>query len=216
MKQLKIKVPSSLSDIKLSQYKEFLKESEGEEDEAKLAFKMVCIFCELPEVIVENISKQSYDGIVSDLNKVFVFDKDKLPLINKVRYNGLEYGFIPNMDDITVKEQADADGYLKDWQKADMLMGVLYRPIASKRKDKYLIEDYKAGVSLDFTMDIVFGAYFFLQNLYLDLLSCIPNFIKEEVQQDQKLQSLVENGVGIKTFTNCLEEAFLGLKMLKI
>mgnify|MGYP003634326509 FL=1 len=216
MKQLKIKVPSSLSDIKLSQYKEFLKESEGEEDEAKLAFKMVCIFCELPEVIVENISKQSYDGIVSDLNKVFVFDKDKLPLINKVRYNGLEYGFIPNMDDITVKEQADADGYLKDWQKADMLMGVLYRPIASKRKDRYLIEDYKAGVSLDFTMDIVFGAYFFLQNLYLDLLSCIPNFIKEEVQQDQKLQSLVENGVGIKTFTNCLEEAFLGLKMLKI
>jgi len=216
MKQLKIKVPSSLSDIKLSQYKEFLKESEGEEDEAKLAFKMVCIFCELPEVIVENISKQSYDGIVSDLNKVFVFDKDKLPLINKVRYNGLEYGFIPNMDDITVKEQADADGYLKDWQKADMLMGVLYRPIASKRKDKYLIEDYKAGVSLDFTMDIVFGAYFFLQNLYLDLLSCIPNFIKEEVQQDQKLQSLVENGVGIKTFTNSLEEAFLGLKMLKI
>lgn len=216
MKQLKIKVPSSLSDIKLSQYKEFLKESEGEEDEAKLAFKMVCIFCELPEVIVENISKQSYDGIVSDLNKVFVFDKDKLPLINKVRYNGLEYGFIPNMDDITVKEQADADGYLKDWQKADMLMGVLYRPIASKRKDKYLIEDYKAGVSLDFTMDIVFGAYFFLQILYLDLLSCIPNFIKEEVQQDQKLQSLVENGVGIKTFTNSLEEAFLGLKMLKI
>tara|TARA_R110001632_G_scaffold61870_2_gene149016 strand:- start:2890 stop:3540 length:651 start_codon:yes stop_codon:yes gene_type:complete len=216
MKQLKIKVPSSLSDIKLSQYKEFLKESEDEEDEAKLAFKMVCIFCELPEVIVENISKQSYDGIVSDLNKVFVFDKDKLPLINKVRYNGLEYGFIPNMDDITVKEQADADGYLKDWQKADMLMGVLYRPIASKRKDRYLIEDYKAGVSLDFTMDIVFGAYFFLQNLYLDLLSCIPNFIKEEVQQDQKLQSLVENGVGIKTFTNCLEEAFLGLKMLKI
>lgn len=216
MKQLKIKVPSSLSDIKLSQYKEFLKESEGEEDEAKLAFKMVCIFCELPEVIVENISKQSYDGIVSDLNKVFVFDKDKLPLINKVRYNGLEYGFIPNMDDITVKEQADADGYLKDWQKADMLMGVLYRPIASKRKDRYLIEDYKAGVSLDFTMDIVFGAYFFLQNLYLDLLSCIPNFIKEEVQQDQKLQSLVENGVGIKTFTNSLEEAFLGLKMLKI
>lgn len=216
MKQLKIKVPTSLSDIKLSQYQQFLKETEGEEDESIIAFKMVCIFCELPEVIVENTSKQSYDSIISDLNKVFDFDKDKLPLINKVRYNGLEYGFIPNMDNITVKEQADADGYLKDWQQVDKLMGVLYRPIKSKSKNTYLIEDYKAGESLDFTMDIVFGAYFFLHNLYYDLLSCIPNFIKAEVNQDQKLRSLVENGVGIKTFTNSLDQVFLDLKMLKI
>lgn len=215
MKQLKIKVPTSLSDIKLSQYQQFLKETEGEEDESIIAFKMVCIFCELPEVIVENTSKQSYDSIISDLNKIFDFDKDKLPLINKVRYNGLEYGFIPNMDNITVKEQADADGYLKDWQQVDKLMGVLYRPIKTKNKNTYLIEDYKAGESLDFTMDIVFGAYFFLQNLYLDLLSCIPNFIKEEVNQDPKLRNLVENGVGIKTFINSLEEVFLGLKMLR-
>lgn len=216
MKQLKIKVPTSLSDIKLSQYQQFLKETEGEEDESIIAFKMVCIFCELPEVIVENTSKQSYDSIISDLNKVFDFDKDKLPLINKVRYNGLEYGFIPNMDNITVKEQADADGYLKDWQQIDKLMGVLYRPIKSKNKNTYLIEDYKAGESLDFTMDIVFGAYFFLHNLYYDLLSCIQNFIKAEVNQDQKLRSLVENGVGIKTFTNSLDQVFLDLKMLKI
>lgn len=215
MKQLKIKVPTSLSDIKLSQYQQFLKETEGEEDESIIAFKMVCIFCELPEVIVENTSKQSYDSIISDLNKIFDFDKDKLPLINKVRYNGLEYGFIPNMDNITVKEQADADGYLKDWQQVDKLMGVLYRPIKTKNKNTYLIEDYKAGESLDFTMDIVFGAYFFLQNLYLDLLSCIPNFIKAEVNQDPKLRNLVENGVGIKTFINSLEEVFLGLKMLR-
>lgn len=215
MKQLKIKVPTSLSDIKLSQYQQFLKETEGEEDESIIAFKMVCIFCELPEVIVENTSKQSYDSIISDLNKIFDFDKDKLPFINKVRYNGLEYGFIPNMDNITVKEQADADGYLKDWQQVDKLMGVLYRPIKTKNKNTYLIEDYKAGESLDFTMDIVFGAYFFLQNLYLDLLSCIPNFIKAEVNQDPKLRNLVENGVGIKTFINSLEEVFLDLKMLR-
>lgn len=215
MRELKIKVPTSLSDIKLSQYQQFLKETEGEEDESIIAFKMVCIFCELPEVIVENTSKQSYDSIISDLNKIFDFDKDKLPFINKVRYNGLEYGFIPNMDNITVKEQADADGYLKDWQQVDKLMGVLYRPIKTKNKNTYLIEDYKAGESLDFTMDIVFGAYFFLQNLYLDLLSCIPNFIKAEVNQDPKLRNLVENGVGIKTFINSLEEVFLGLKMLR-
>lgn len=215
MRELKIKVPTSLSDIKLSQYQKFLKETEGEEDESIIAFKMVCIFCELPEVVVENTSKQSYDSIISDLNKIFDFDKDKLPFINKVRYNGLEYGFIPNMDNITVKEQADADGYLKDWQQVDKLMGVLYRPIKTKNKNTYLIEDYKAGESLDFTMDIVFGAYFFLQNLYLDLLSCIPNFIKAEVNQDPKLRNLVENGVGIKTFINSLEEVFLGLKMLR-
>ena len=215
MRELKIKVPTSLGDIKLSQYKEFLRVSEEIEDESILAFKMVCIFCDLPEVVVENTSKQDYDEIVNHINALFDFDKDKLPLINKVRYNGLEYGFIPNMDDITVKEQADADGYIKDWQNMDKLMGVLYRPIVTKRKDKYLIEDYTPNVSIDFTMDIVFGAYFFLQNLYLDLLNCIPNFIAEQVHHDKKLQTLVENGGGIKTFTNSVKEAFSSLEMLK-
>src|SRR6056297_1415642 len=216
MKHLKIKVPESLSDIRLSQYQMFLKETEGEEDQSKIAFKMVTIFCELPEKIVENISKQSYDSIVSDLNKVFDFETDDLQLINKVRHNGLLYGFIPNIDDITVKEQADADSYLKDWQQIDKLMGVLYRPITTKVNNTYLIDEYKAGESLDFTMDVVFGAYFFLHNLFYDLLNCIPNFIKEEVHQDERLQSLVENGVGIKTFTNSLEEAFSDLRMLRI
>ncbi len=215
MRELKIKVPTSLSDIKLSQYQQFLKETEGEEDESIIAFKMVCIFCELPEVVVENTSKQDYDDIVNQVNALFDFDKDKLPLINIVKHNGKEYGFIPNMDDITVKEQTDADSYLKDWQNMDKLMGVLYRPITTKRKGKYLIESYTPNVSLDFTMDIVFGAYFFLQNLYLDLLSCIPNFIKDQVKQDPKLQSLVQSGGGIKTFINSLEEVFLGLKMLR-
>ena len=46
--KIKVNIPTSLGDIKLSQYKKFLKIQENNDDENFLQAKMIEIFCNLP------------------------------------------------------------------------------------------------------------------------------------------------------------------------
>ena len=162
--KVKVTIPS-MSDMKVSQYMKFLRTSEGKEDEGYINRLIVGTFCDIPDSVVNAMTKKSFDEvlgmIVSNLSQ-----KENLPLQRIIKHNGIEYGFIPNLDEITVGEQADLSMYLTDWQKFDLALGVLYRPIKLKKGGKYLIEDYSGKpTKLDLPLDVAFGAYFFFVNL---------------------------------------------------
>ena len=207
--KVKITVPDSLAEIKLSQYQKFIRTTKDSEDERWIARQMVGIFCDIPDEVVDKIHKKDFDKIVGHLT-VIIQEKPTLKRI--ITYNGKKYGFIPDIDQITVGEQADIDSMIGEWRKMDQVMAVMYRPVKQERGDKYLIEDYKPG-SLDLPMDVVLGAVFFLMDLLNDLLSCTQSFIAVEVQ-NKKSQILERNGDGIRTFTDSLGEAFSTLKEL--
>lgn len=211
--KLKITIPTSLSEIKLSQYQKFLKTTLDSEDADFINKQLVGIFCNISDEVVRSMTRVSFDEVVQDITKILENVKDQ-PLKRIVNYNGVEYGFIPDLNDITVGEQADLSEYIKDWQKMDKALNVMYRPLRLKRKEAYLIEDYIAnGASLDMPLDVALGAYFFFVNLAKDLLSCIPNYILNLVEQDESKRHLEENGVGINQYTESLKETFLNLKM---
>lgn len=211
-KEARILVPETLNDIKLSQYQKFLRVTKDIEDNKLIAKRMVAVFCNLTDIIVNNMTKQSFDEVLLHLNKILDIDKD-MPLIRTFRQDGQIYGFIPNMDEMTVGELADVDNYIVDWQKMHNAMGVLYRPLKAKSGDKYQIEDYKPGVGIDTPLDVAMSANFFLQNLLSDLLSCIPNSIKSIVQQELKSGTLDVNGDGINQSMESLKAICLDLRM---
>lgn len=210
--KVKVKVPTSLSDIKLSQYQKFVRTTEGKEDENFINRQMVAIFCNIPDDAIGYIKKSDYDEMVTQVRNVLSMQSTLQTIIN---FNGVEYGFIPdNFENITVSELADIDSYIKDVRTYDKAMAVLYRPISFKKGKQYLIEDYKGeGQSLDLPMSVVSGALVFFSDLINDLLSCTQNSIMEAVKTDKRLQTLVENGVGINHFTDLLRETFSDLKM---
>lgn len=210
--KIKVKVPTSLSDIKLSQFQKFLRTTKDSEDERFIARQMVGIFCNLSDDLVDKIRKKDYDVMVSDLTNVLNIDDVKPPLQRIITYKGREYGFIPNLDDILVGEQADIDSMISDWQKMHRVMGVMYRPVKSRKKDKYLIEDYEPN-ELDLPMDVVQGALVFFYNLLNDLLICTQSYINQEVVIKNS-QILERNGVGINQFTESLEATFSHLTRL--
>ena len=162
--KVKITVPTSLSEIKLSQYQKFLRTTKDSEDINFINKQIVGIFCDLPDDVVNSITQKSFDEICADItNLLKTVNNQKLQRI--VNYDGKEYGFIPNLDDITVGEQADLSEYIKDWQNMGKALGVMYRPVTLKRKEAYLIKEYKGdGVSLDMPLDVALGAYFFFVN----------------------------------------------------
>ena len=207
--RVKIKVPDSLKDVKLSQYQKFIRTTKDSEDERFIAKQLVGIFCDIPDELVNSLPFTDFEKIKGIIANIINVDGDQ-ELKRIITYNGKRYGFILDLNDITVGEQADIDSLITDWKNMQKVMGVLYRPIKHQKGYKYVIEDYEPGVELDLTMDVVQGALQFFFRLLKDLLSCTRNFIEAEAD-DKRLQSLGVNGDGIKAFTDLLAEISFNL-----
>ena len=164
--KVEISVPSKLSEITLKQYQRFVKVNTEENQKTPfLLEKMVEIFCSLNLQDILKIKFTSVQEITNKLNKLF----DVTPnLIEKFTLNNIEYGFIPNLDDMTLGEYIDLDGNLSDWEKVHNAMAVLYRPIKFKSKHKYNIKEYKgtenSAVLKDMPLDAVMGSMIFFYN----------------------------------------------------
>ena len=212
--KMKIKIPTELKDIKLSQFQKFLKTTKDIEDADFINRQLVGIFCNLSDEQVKNILAKDFNDIVETISKTINKTSE---LITKFNLDGVEYGFIPKIEDITVGEKVDIDSNINDWQKMDKVMAVCYRPINYKHKDTYLIDDYTGEEKpLDVTLDVAIGCMLFFYNLTKDLVNYIPNFLEEAVAQDPKVsQILAKNGLGIKTFTQSLEGIFSSLMPLQ-
>lgn len=63
-------------------------------------------------------------------------------LVQRFKINKVEFGFIPDLERLTVAEYLDIDAYQNNILDAHKLMAVLYRPIKSSRGKRYSIEEY--------------------------------------------------------------------------
>jgi hypothetical protein len=210
--KINITVPSDLSDIKLSQYQKYIKTIKGrEEDVDFLNRQLVGVFCDISDELVGKIRKIDFNATVQSISDAL---SQKANFVTRFKLDGVEYGFIPSLEDITVDEQADIDGFLKDIKTYGKAAAVMYRPIKSKYKDTYLIEDYKGGgEELDVSLEIMLGCIDFFFDLQNELLNFTLNFIDQEVEQSPKLSAILgQNGLGIKTSTHLQKEMFLNLK----
>ena len=202
--KVKITIPERLEDIKLSQYQKFLRTTKSSQDENFIVRQMVGIFCNIPDDVVGSIRANDYEGIVSQITNVL---EQKPTFVQQFKKDGIEYGFMPKLDDMTVDEKADLDTYYKDVQGLHKAMAVLYRPIKHKFRDSYTIEEYKGKGELDVNLNIAFGANVFFSNLMKDLLSCTQNFIENQLEHNDKVsQILAENGIGINHTMDSLKE----------
>lgn len=211
--RVKLVVPKSLKEIKLSQYQKFIRTTKDKEDLHFIHKQMVAIFCNLSDDLTNKIAKKDFDRVVIHLSKIL---EEKYQLTHTLSFKGIDYGFIPDLENITVGEAADLDMHLKDVKDYHKAMSILYRKITSKKGDKYLIEDYTSKEeSLDLPMHIVIGATVFFYSLMKDLLNCTQSYIEAQLENTPNLKEhLAENGVGIQTSMELLEETFLNLRKL--
>jgi hypothetical protein len=152
--------------------------------------------------------------IVSTLTEMF---EQKPNLVTNFKLNNINYGFHPQLDDLTLGEYIDLDTFIGDWENIEKAMAVLYRPVVNKIKDKYTIEEYKVGVDqeiLDMPMDAVLSSIFFLWNLGLDLSKTMMNYLdKDQTQALTQYLTSQPNGDGITQFTDLLKETLQDMKI---
>jgi len=210
----KIQIPSSLSEITLKQYKKFLKVQKNVKEEKFLNAKMIEIFCNIALDKVMLLKLKDSQEIISILSNMF---NEKPKLVTRFKLNKVDYGFHPQLDELTLGEYIDLDTFIGDWENMEKAMNVLYRPVTIKLKDKYNIDDYKLGTEsalLDMPMDAVMSSIFFLWSLGLDLSKIMTNSLeKEETEILTQYLSSQESGVGINQFMDSLKGTLEGLKI---
>ena len=206
-------VPNSLNEITLAQYQKFLKIQDNNDDESFLAIKMIEIFCGIRSDLILKMRATSIRDITNVLSEMF---KETPPLVKEFTMNGVDYGFIPNIEEMTFGEYVDLDTYIGDFDNIEKAMGVLYRPIIQRYSDKYLIEEYKGDKSdlmKDMPMDAVLGSIVFFYHLGMDLSRTMLSYLQEEEMNSAQRQILEENGGGINQFTDSLREILEDLKI---
>ena len=180
--KLEIIIPTSLSEIKLSQYLKFLLIAEQNEESDFLHHKMIQIFCNVELKYIDQFKRTQILEIVNSINSLF----EKIPdFKNRFELNGVEYGFIPNLEDITQGEYIDLDNYLPNNSDMNKAMAVMYRPIKQKFKEKYIIEDYVGSdlyseKMLDAPLDVVLPARVFFYHLGNELLKSTLTYLEEK------------------------------------
>ena len=202
-------VPNSLADITLGQYQKFVKISESNTDEKFISIKMLEIFCKLKLETIMTMKATSIKTVTATLTEMFNAKQD---LKHIFRMDGIQYGFIPNLEDMTFGEYVDLDSNISDFQEIHKAMAVLYRPIEKKFKGQYTIKPYEAKEA-DFMkampMDVVFGSMIFFYHLGSDLSKVMMDYLQQEENRElhtQLLELSAKNGVGISQFLNSLKE----------
>ena len=215
--KLVIDVPDSLREISLHQYQKFTKLNVPENQGSTfLLQKQIEIFCNVNLRDLATIKYRDIETITNHLNDIF--DNSNTDLVERFKLGGVEYGFIPKLEDITLGEYIDLDNYLGDWDKMHKAMSVLYRPITTKVKDKYQIEEYD-GTKYEEEMmymplDIAINAMVFFYQLNRDLLDLTQNYLKipQNLTPQQK-EILDRNGVGTNQSLHLLQEILKDLNI---
>ena len=164
-KEVTIKLPESARELTIEQYQKFLK---VEGDETFTMLKALEIFANIPLKVAYAMKADDIMEIGSD---IFTMISAKHPLTRRLTFRGREYGFIPNLEEMSFGEYIDLDAYLADMQSLHKTIGVLYRPITKQKGDFYEVEPYNGtdGYS-DFPLDVALGATLFFYRLSNKLL----------------------------------------------
>ena len=213
--KIEINVPTSLSEVTLGQYQKFLKIAEENPEGNFLNAKMIEIFCGIPLSDSYKLKMSSVIAIIDILNELLSQTPKR---VEKFTMNGIDYGFIPDLDEMSLGEYIDLDGSASDWDNMHIAMNVLYRKVKISKAGKYNIVDYNVDnpeKMKDMPLDAAIGSLFFFYNLGMELSkhTILYSSSQEEMEVYQEHLTSQINGGGISQFMVSLTEILQDLKI---
>ena len=193
----KYELPTEWNEVSISEYSNLMKVLDNEDaSEIEVIVKTL-------EALVGIESRILTKAPIKYLKKVYgelsiLTSKEPANYLKKViEIDGVEYGMIPDFEDLTLGEFVDLDNYLQDsWNNLVKIFAVLYRPIVERKGDKYIIEDYtlkdikerREIFSDKLSIDTAFGAMVFFYDIGNKL---IENMVSSLEMQNQELRKAI-------------------------
>tara|TARA_R100000700_G_scaffold16281_1_gene22490 strand:+ start:204 stop:830 length:627 start_codon:yes stop_codon:yes gene_type:complete len=192
------KVVDSWKDVTLEKWQQLvLGKKKSKTQEAKETIKALST---LPIKLVEEMSLSDVAAIFEKLSNLQI--EGKLKKVFEI--DSVEYGFLPDLDEITLGEWADIEHYIKDGIDKNMhkIMAVLFRPVTSKEGKMYSVQAYKDGreraekFRKKMNAEQVQQSLVFFWSLGNELLTTLPLFLMEKMNKIQAEMNLAKSGGG--------------------
>ena len=223
MEKITIKLPEDISEITLDQYQRFeLLSKRTDLDDLGINKRIINIFTGLKYKQIDNIPYKDYEGIIEQITKAL---KQSAPFQNRFKIQDVEFGFIPNLDDMATAEFVDLSNHGLDIENYHKIMAVLFRPISETKikrswikrllgikkyhyiKDSDRFGNYKivsytgtkehSDVMKYMTMDVVLGALGFFYHLANELRTHTQRYTKADLVREDKQAAILKSGDGM-------------------
>lgn len=197
---MKVILPENQSEITLEQYQRYVKLLERTDlDIYNFNRRKLEIFTPLTFKDTENITQVDFKFCLNQIDKAL---NEEVDFKNRFFLGNVEFGFIPNLDEMTTAEYVDLNKYTNTPDTLHYLMAILFRPIINKDNfNNYEIASYEGTkeyfeIMKKTPLSIVNGALFFFINLSMELQNYILKYTKEVQKKAEERATTLVSGVG--------------------
>lgn len=134
---------NSWNDVTLEKWAKLI--TMNSDSKSKEALDTISLLSDIPKKLIKELGINDVSNI---LNKIAELQKDaKGKLRRIIEIDNVEYGFHPDLSEITLGEYADIETYIQAGIEKNLskMMAVLYRPIVEKNGKHYSITAYNGS-----------------------------------------------------------------------
>ena len=181
------KLINSWEDVTLEKWLQLIDVETGTKTEE--ATETIAALSNIPKQLVKELALSDVAVIMSRIAELQQEQDTKLKRI--IEINGIEYGFHPDLDSISLGEYADIEQFIKNGIEKNLpeLMAVLYRPVKEKKNDIYIIDAYDGDIRLrteemkQMSAQQVQSALVFFYTLGKELSEILPLYLMERLKE---------------------------------
>ena len=181
------KLINSWSDVTLSTWLQLIDFETGTKTEE--ATETIAALSDIPKKLIKELSLSDVAVIMSKIGELQQEQDTKLKRL--IEINGVEYGFMPDLDSISLGQYADIEQFIKNGIDKNLpeLMAVLYAPIKEKKNDIYIIDAYDGDIRLraeemkQMSAEQVQSALVFFYTLGKVLSEILPLYLMERLKE---------------------------------
>lgn len=135
-------IPEKWTQVNLGSFQQYMLGIDDITDDKEKNIFAISTFTGAPVDLLQQCKLKDIEMVISEINKLMSKPLNTT-LTMVLDIDGQEYGFHPNLSDLTLGEFVDLDNYCKDiWKNMHKIMAILYREVTKKKGKKYGIVDY--------------------------------------------------------------------------
>ena len=192
-KTYKFDLIQNWKDVNLERWIKLMKVKD--EHKANSAIDNIHALADIPKKLIKQLSIHDVSVIIKKIAEMQVQANENLQ--NIITVDNKEYGFHPNLDDMTIGEFADLEHYIKLGIHDHMpqIMAILYRPVVEKKNEAYTIEAYDGNITIrseefkKMSAEQVQSSLVFFWSLGSKLLKILPLYLMELAQKNLQMKT---------------------------
>ena len=181
------KLISSWEDVTLEKWLKLIDFETGTKTEE--ATETIAALSNIPKQLVKELALKDVAVIMSRIAELQNKQDTKLKRI--IEIDGIEYGFMPDLDSISLGQYADLETFIKNGIENNLpeIMAVLYAPIKEKKNDVYIVDAYDGNIRLraeemkKMSAQQVQNALVFFYTLGKELSKILPLYLMEQLKE---------------------------------